>query len=185
MAKTDRRRIAFYFASKVFRASVLGGVLGALAGAVSAGSPLGELEYRFPCELPTGRAEIQYTERYAATVGVSLDFGPDPVLVVNERQAFEQPSEVVAFEYFSACEQARQLHRERSPRSMLSYPASERFLGESDCRALASMRREGVVRGSEAASTIIEVFRYWRAKETYLDVPFEVRAEYVQRNCPY
>ena len=157
-----------------------------------AGSQIGELAYRYKCRIDNRVLDVTYKFRdQPETVGISLRDRDTPVLVVNERESFEQPFEVVAFEYFSACEQARKLiDASRGEQGHL-----ERFLADpnwtrkvvfrSDCDAIAQMRREGLLGGARGFQRILGVFLHERAKMDYFHVSFRERADNLRNQCPF
>ncbi len=159
-----------------------------------AGSPIGELAYRYPCYMEGSKqeAELSFESRSdAATVSIRPRRSGPPGLVVNESESFEQPLEVITFEYFSACHQARSLMRlsaERStePGKVLDDQKLSRFLVfESDCEAINRMRGEGLLRDSKGFDLIFRVFDFERAKQSYLNVPFRDRANNIRKRCPF
>lgn len=158
-----------------------------LTGApAEAGSPIGELEHQYPCA--ADRRTIQLSHDYPndpVTVGFRLE-GGTPVLVVNESETFKQPIELVTFEYFSACEQARALIVEADSEKRLGDRSWVRDLVlRSDCQAISRMRREGLLRGSKGFMTILEVFNYERGGQAYRGIPFPDRSDNIRKNCSF
>jgi hypothetical protein len=157
-----------------------------------AGSPLGELEHRYKCRIGDRVLEVTYDfEDQPETVGIRPRGRDLPVLTVNERRSFERPYEVVAFEYFSACEQARKLfetslRKPNGPERLLEDPDWTRaVVFGSDCEAIAQMRREGLLGGVRGFQRILDDFSYERARMNYLHVLFHERADNLRNRCPF
>jgi hypothetical protein len=152
-----------------------------------AGSPIGELQYRFRCDMDGRSPEIVYEfRRDPITVGIRIERRGQPVIIVNEREAFEQSEEVVTFEYLSACEQARIVAREELDNDVLEDIDRVRdMLFHSDCRAIAIMQNAGTHRGSLGYSSIVETFEYERAKMDYMGVLFIDRVMNIRERCPF
>lgn len=165
----------------------------ALSGnAAEAGSPIGELEYRYACTIDRQDLKLTYEFRDdPATVGIRPKGHDRPELVVNENETFKQPIELITFEYFSACQQAQRLMDllpkiKNDPNELFNDPDWVRSLVfGSDCVAIARMRREGLLRDSQGFSTILDVLNYERAKQDYLGVPFQERADHIRKRCPF
>ncbi len=110
---------------------------------------------------------------------------------MNENETFKQPIELITFEYFSACQQARGLMNQllkskKDPNELFDDPDwVQSLVFRSDCRAIARMRREGLLRDSQGFSTILDVLNYERAKQDYLGVPFQERAGNIRKRCPF
>lgn len=153
---------------------------------VFAGSPIGELQYRFPCEMNGWHPEITYEHRRdPITVGMNIGYGGKPILVVNEREVFEQPFIVVAFEYLSACEQVREVVARNLGKSIDDPQMAREMVFRADCRAISRMQREGLLRSSKDYSTIKEVFEYERARLDYLGISFNERIRNIRDACPF
>lgn len=174
--------------NRVFRRALPSALLVfALAGlSVQAGNPIGELQYRAKCTVGGKDIAVVYEyQRNPATVGVRFD-GNTPVLSVNEREAFEQPFEVVAFEYLSACAQAERVMRSGNPQHYASgrnWP--QQLVFDADCSAIAKMQQEGLLRGARGYSEILEAFEFRRAKQSYHGVDFDARARNIRARCPF
>lgn len=155
-------------------------------GAPAQAGPFAELQHRYPCTVDGREVGIVYeTRRDMPSVGVELR-RRTPVFVVNERELSRRPFEVVAFEFFSACEQAHKLARAVDPVRLLDDPdRSSRLVLDADCQAMALMSKQGVLRGSRDYSRILADFNYERAKQSYLGVSFDERADNIRRFCPY
>lgn len=152
-----------------------------------AGSPVGSLTSRYPCLVSRKEIQVEYaSRRERATVGVSLGYDGVPVLVINESETFKQPVELVAFEYFSACELARNLAA--IPKSKRQSQLDDRKQARSlvfraDCKAVTRMNREGLLKGSLGISKIVDVFNFERAQQSYLGISFRDRAENIYSRC--
>jgi hypothetical protein len=148
-----------------------------------AGSPLRNLENEFPCIAFRQVAELRLSDAYQVSVGIDISDRFSPSIVVNEKLAYEQPFEVVAFEYFSACEQIQLLSRGSFFDPSRDPGQAREFLRSADCRALTRLESAGVVRGQEAISKIIEEFQFWRANTEYFGVTFADRVDGIRNTC--
>lgn len=151
-----------------------------------AGNPIDELNYRYGCSVGGKGAAIQYQSRGEPwTVGVELVANNKPAIIVNERAIYEQPFEVAAFEYFSACEQLLEIASAGNRVQLTTNAAvAKRMLFRTDCKAVGRMQREGLMRGSRAATTLLNAFYYQRAKLAYMRVLFSDRADNIRKTCP-
>lgn len=151
-----------------------------------AGNPVDELNYRYGCSVGGKGAAVQYQSRGEPwTVGVELVANNNPAIIVNERAIYEQPFEVAAFEYFSACEQLLEIASAGNRVQLTTNAAvARRMLFRTDCKAVGRMQREGLMRGSRAATTLLNAFYYQRAKQTYMRVLFSERADNIRKTCP-
>ena len=159
---------------------------------VEAGSPIGEIGYRYPCTIGKQTVELSYEARGdPATVSIQRPYQGTPRLVVNEEAAFKQPIEVVTFEYFSACQQIRILmdqagYGSDDPNQLLDDPIwTKDLVFRSDCEAVNQMRRTGLLHGWEDFQVIIDVFYYERGRQSYLQVPYQERADNISNLCPF
>lgn len=152
-----------------------------------AGSPIGELQYRFECTIGKSNVEIEYEfNRDQTSVGIRVSGNEMPLLIVNERQAFEQPFEVVTFEYLSACAQAQMVVREGFGAEIGNDRSMARHVIErADCLALAQMQREGALKGAQGYSTILDTFEFERSRESYLGVSYRERVRNIRERCPF
>lgn len=152
----------------------------------SAGNPVEELRFRYSCSPDRGKFSIEYRSVGRPwTVGVELGANNEPIAIINERTIYEQPFEVVAFEYFSACEQVRILFNTAQRTHMISNNSrAKRMLFEADCKAIGRMGREGLIRGSRSARALLDALRFQRAKQVYMTVLYSDRADNIQRKCP-
>lgn len=152
-------------------------------GPAVAGSVVAELEWRFPCE--TGnrrRVELTYDGFSAASVALNFEFD-EPVLSINEKMTFEQPFELVAFEYFAACELARHLDAQTFVRLESDADLARDYLVRADCVALSALGYEGIMTPRLAYSMIEEFYGFRKPDETYLDIPFWQRAANIRERC--
>ncbi len=156
------------------------------AGSATAGNPVDELNHRYGCSAGGKKINISYQSRGDPwTVGVNLDGNNYPLIVINERASYEQPFEIVAFEYFTACEQAIALAADNNRLHLMRNPIrARRMLFRADCSAIGRMTREGLMRGSRSATTLLNAFNYQRAKQSYLGVLFSDRADNIRKTCP-
>ena len=166
-----------------FLALGFGGLLD--TDSVQAGSILAEIEHRYPCYLPSSerRLELEFGSNDDSAVQLEY-FLDEPVLSINDRLAFEQPDEVVLFEYFVACELARRTNLRMFEDIHNDVQRAERLLREVDCRAISDLQRHGVIRKFEQLATLIDYYQFRKGDDGYLGVPFWLRAENIERNCP-
>ena len=157
-----------------------------VTGLAVAGNPVDELNYRYGCSASGQKIAVNYQSRGDSwTVGVDLNGRNYPFIVINERATYEQPFEIVAFEYFTACEQARALAADNNRLHLMRNPIrARRMLFRADCNAIGRMTREGLMRGSRSATTLLNTYYYQRAKQSYLGVLFSDRADNIRKACP-
>lgn len=169
--------------------ALLGVLLLHPSGTAQAGSFVEELRYRYQCFGARQPALIQYGFlQFPVSVGIiptqDPSLGTLPILVVNEREAFSADPMIVAFDYFSACEQARQM--ERYPWFdhqvlLRNIDAMNNIVLAADCRAMAIMRGEGMLGGSRGFYQLFEYLAYYRGDATYYGVSFATRADNIRR----
>ncbi len=166
-------------------AVVLAGLVGlALAPAAVAGSVVSELEYKYPCEVPSGRGVIKIDYSGFSGASVALEFRFDePVLSINEQLTFEQPFEVVVFEYFAACQLAKRVDQSLFNEASANPRLARDLLRDADCAAISELDREGLVRSYEAHANILEYFQYRKGEQGVLNIPFWQRADNIAQSC--
>lgn len=149
------------------------------------GNPVDGLEYRYGCSVGGKQLGIQYRSFNApATVWVELGRDKKPQIFANERAAYEQPFEIVSFEYFSACQQAQIVAGEQRPVQMLINPDLFRnVLFNADCAAISLAQKEGLLNGYRGFEMILEHYYYQRAKQDYNGVAFRERADNIRKSC--
>ncbi|MEM8730657.1 MAG: hypothetical protein AAGF79_12130 [Pseudomonadota bacterium] len=153
--------------------------------AAHAGSPLGEIEYRYPCQAGSSGRTLEIEYGGFAEAAVSLQFwGGDPVLSVNEDLAFEQPAVTVAFDYLVACEMAKRMQEDDLDRAVRDKAFAQRVFHTTDCAALTLLNRLGVARRYDDIASLLDYFSYRKGDAGYLGVPYWQRVEAMQRNCP-
>jgi len=151
-----------------------------------AGSPVGSLTSRYPCLVSRKEIQVEYSLRERATVGVRLGYDGVPIFVINESETSKQPVELVAFEYFSACELARNLAaiaKSKRQSQLDDRKQARSLVFDADCKAVARMNREGLLKGSRGISKIVDVFNFERAQQSYLGISFRARAENIYSRC--
>ncbi len=153
---------------------------------VQAGSAAGELQYRYRCSVDKQWIDLDYgISRYQATVELAAGPNGSMRLMADEAVIREHPFEVVAFEYFSACEQASLVSRSGAWRALADGSALRADLVETaDCLAIRRLAKEGLLRGYREFDAILKVLEFQRAKRNYHGVSYERRAAHLRRNCP-
>lgn len=154
----------------------------------NAGSVVGELEYRYPCSTDEYRIQVRPgSGRSRASAAIQLDSEGYPEIVLNERGSWELPRVLIAFEYFSACALAREIILmlyEGESVDLRDVDLMRPLVFRSDCNAIYRLDEEGLLRGNEDASAIMEVFYYERSRDRYLGIGFPERADFIQHTCP-
>lgn len=182
MSRADRLATAW----RTFVAALVSCLLLAAPLTARAGSEVAEMEYNFPCLSTFWNGALRLDYGGISDAAVSLEFrGEQPVLVANERLAVEQPFEVVAFEYFSACEMARLIDNAAFRDVSRSPEEAEDVLMDVDCLAVYQLEREGILRSFEAYDTLIGYLYDRKGDFSYLGVPFWVRAENLLDSCDF
>ena len=94
---------------------------------------------------------------------------------------------LVAFEYFSACEQAKSimdLLELGQSIDLGDYNFTRDLVFDSDCAAIFRLREtERLFYGYEQPSIILEICSYERIREEYFGIGFPERAENILQNC--
>lgn len=165
-----------------------------------AGDQFSELRYRFPCNIEMLDSKYQYPPydpnririeiRYShlsAPYTVGIDLGPYglPMVIVNKQGSFEQPFEVVAFEYLSACEQARAILSQGEDQKLIKdHEYTKNLIHRADCQAV-SLFQQNFNRSPRAIYQLEEVFKYERAGLEYLGVSYDDRFDNIKMHCPF
>lgn len=152
-----------------------------------AGSLRGEVAYRYPCSFEGERISVTTDyRRDSVSVGLEVyDKNRPPRIVFSERKSREQPSEIVLFEYFSACALANKVMAENKSGRPVNTgdDAFRKMIFAADCDALYRMKREGISFGSRGFSYLQKIFQYERARDNYFGVRFPDRFEHIKQDC--
>ena len=152
----------------------------------NAGSAVDELQFRYRCSVDQRWMEVgPGISRFRVTVELASGPKGSMRLVADESIIREHAFEVVAFEYFSACELATLVSHSGSWRVLESGGQLRNELVQTaDCLSIRRMAKEGLLRGYREFDSILKVFEFQRAKREYYGVSFERRASHLRRNCP-
>lgn len=153
------------------------------AGRATAGSIVEDYYHKYPCGADDRSArletELTYDSRPSETAQVLLDkAGRRYVFVVNLDAPF--PPELVSiFEYFSACEMAKDISR--SQKDLFPPPDIASVLAAADCAALVAMRRENLISLKDSLQ-VYEYYAFDTASGSYMGIPNGRRADRI-RSC--
>ncbi|MEX0346192.1 MAG: hypothetical protein AB3N20_14815 [Rhizobiaceae bacterium] len=152
----------------------------------NAGSAVDELQFRYRCSVDKRWMEMDTgISRYRVTVELASGPKRSMRLIADESIIREHAFEVVAFEYFSACELATLVSHSGSWRALANGgPLRAELVEAADCLSIRRMAKEGLLRGYREFDSILKVFEFQRAKREYYGVSFERRASHLRRNCP-
>lgn len=152
----------------------------------SAGSAVDELQFRYRCSVDKRWIEMgPGISRYRVTVELASGPKGSMRLIADESIIREHAFEIVAFEYFAACELATLVSHSGSWRALDNGgPLRAKLVETADCLSIRRMAKEGLLRGYREFDSILKIFEFQRAKREYYGVSFERRASHLRRNCP-
>lgn len=161
-------------------------VVSVVSQPANAGSAVDELQFRYRCSVDKRWLDMDYgISRNRVTVELAAGPKGSMRLVADESIIREHAFEVVAFEYFAACELATLVSHSGSWRELQKGGKLPPELVETaDCLSIRRMAKEGLLRGYREFDSILKIFEFQRAKREYYSVSFERRASHLRRNCP-